>query len=104
MDEGRVGVEPRVIFTTYYLDECTDSVLIDFTGKTVGSYGTFELPDHLKTIVYYKESDTGVYQYIEVVDPEIFVNSPELEDFEVNGFNVRNLILDAYENESKYSN
>lgn len=96
-------MEPRVVFTTYYLDESTDSVFIDFTGKTGGGYGEFELPDHLQTIVYYKKSDAGIYQYIEVVDPEAFVNSPELEDFEVNGYNIRKLILDAYEKESKQS-
>lgn len=96
-------MEPKVTFTTYYLNDDIDSAFIEFSKREPGVYGDFEIPDEIMTMVYYKKGVSVEYQYIEVVDPQVFVNSPELENFEVNGYNVRKLILDAYEQESKQS-
>lgn len=96
-------MEPKVTFTTYYLNDDIDSAFIEFSKREPGVYGDFEIPDDIMTMVYYKKGVSVEYQYIEVVDPQVFVNSPELENFEVNGYNVRKLILDAYEQESKQS-
>ncbi|MBG9367708.1 hypothetical protein [Streptococcus sp. NLN64] len=87
---------PKVTFTSYYLDENIGSAFIEFSKREPGLYGEFDIPEDIKTIVYYKEARDGTYQYIEVVAPEVFINAPELVDFEVNGFNIRTLIVEAY--------
>lgn len=49
-----------------------------------------------KRLFIIKETCDCTYQYIEVVAPEVFINASEFVDFEVNGFNIRTLIVEAY--------
>lgn len=93
---------PTISFLKWYEDETIDTVFIEFSGVRGGYCGYFDLPDDIRTEIFYcNQSDDGDEtkdcNYIEVVNPEPFLNSDFAETFEVNGYNVKKLILDAYQ-------
>ena len=38
----------------------------------------------------------GLYNYVELVNPAPFLNSKFADNYELNGYNIKQLILDAY--------
>ncbi|MCR4258753.1 hypothetical protein VMHJH2_09495 [Streptococcus uberis] len=90
---------PKIEFGKWYEDEAIDSVFIDFTGISGGYGGYDDIPDDIKTMVfrtYQKKSGEGLVNYAEVINPEPFLNSEFADTYEINGYNVKKLIIDAY--------
>lgn len=85
--------------TEYELDENVPAIDIDFPNWNGGGYrDELEIPGDSLSIVFleWTEYDGGEICSIQVVDPEAFLKAPELDDIEVNGYNVKELIRGAY--------
>lgn len=90
---------PRVGFRKWYEDETYDSVFIDFTGVSGGFCGYEDIPESIKTGIFTAQVNfdgDGPYNYAEVINPEPFLNSDFSDTYELNGYNIKKLILDAY--------
>ncbi|MDE6376330.1 MAG: hypothetical protein K2L20_04105 [Ligilactobacillus sp.] len=85
--------------TEYELDETVPEIAIDFPNRIGPTYrGEIELPDGVQSILFteWTEFSGGEICSLLVVDPEAFLKAPELDDIEVNGYNVKELIRVAY--------
>lgn len=89
---------PKIEFGKWYEDESIDSVFIDFTGIPGGFGGYDDIPEDIKTMVFttnQEKSGDGIINYAEVINPEPFLNSEFADTYEINGYNVKKLIVDA---------
>lgn len=85
--------------TEYELDETVPEIDIDFPNRIGPTYrGEIELPDGVQSILFteWTKFSGGEICSLLVVDPEAFLKAPELDDIEVNGYNVKELIRLAY--------
>lgn len=59
---------------------------------------SIELPKGVLAILFteWTKPSGGEICSIQVVNPEAFLRAPELDDIEVNGYNVKELIREAY--------
>lgn len=90
---------PKVKFRKWYEDETIDSVFIDFTGISGGFGGYEDIPEDIKTGIFTTNQnfeEDGLVNYAEVINPEPFLNSEFADTYEINGYNVKKLIIDAY--------
>lgn len=85
--------------TEYELDETIPEIDIDFPNRIGPTYrGEIELPGKTGTglLTEWTEFSGGEICSLLVVDPEAFLKAPELDNIEVNGYNVKELIMAAY--------
>lgn len=85
--------------TEYELDENVPAIDIDFPNRIGPTYrGEIELPDGVQSILFteWTKFSGGDICSIQVVNPDGFLKAPELDDIEVNGYNVKELIMAAY--------
>ena len=89
---------PKIDFGKWYEDEEIDSIFIDFTGISGGYCGYEDIPDDIRTMIFTAQQGDGEgpYNYAEVINPEPFLNSKFADSYELNGYNIKQLILDAY--------
>lgn len=89
---------PKINFGKWYEDEEIDSIFIDFTGISGGYCGYEDIPDDIRTMIFTAQQGDGEgpYNYVEVINPEPFLNSKFADSYELNGYNIKQLILDAY--------
>lgn len=89
---------PKIDFGKWYEDEEIDSIFIDFTGISGGYCGYEDIPDDIRTMIFTAQQGDGEgsYNYVEVINPEPFLNSKFADSYELNGYNIKQLILDAY--------
>lgn len=88
---------PKIDFGKWYEDEEIDSIFIDFTGIRGGYCGYEDTPDDIKTMIFtaQKGDGEGSYNYVEIINPEPFLNSKFADNYELNGYNIKQLILNA---------
>lgn len=89
---------PKIEFGKWYEDEEIDSIFIVFTGDSGGYCGYEDVPEDIKTMIFTAQQGDGEgrYNYVEVINPEPFLNSKFADSYELNGYNIKQLILDAY--------
>lgn len=89
----------RFSLTEYELDENVPEIDIDFPNRIGPTYrGEIELPKGVLAILFteWTKPSGGEICSIQVIDPEAFLRAPKLDDVEVNGYNVKELIREAY--------
>lgn len=85
--------------TEYELDETVPEIDIDFPNRIGPTYrGGIELTKGIQSVLFaeWTEFSGGEICSVQVADPEAFLKAPELDDFEVDGYNVKELIMVAY--------
>lgn len=93
---------PKVIFDEWYLNPDIDSIFIDFTGKSGGeAYSYLELPEDIDTDIegYPQTENEDYWNYIEIINPKPLLESSFIETLVINGYKIKDLILEAYEKE-----
>lgn len=93
---------PKVVFDKWYLNPDIDSIFIDFTGKSGGEgYSYLELPEDIDTDIegYPQTENKDYWNYIEIINPKPLLESDFIETLVINGYKIKDLILEAYEKE-----
>ena len=81
-----------VYLTEYELDSTIDVLNIDLKYPTGGYTNELELPDDVFAVCRYQVEDNGALNRIEIINPTVFIESPETDDVEIQGYNVKQLI------------
>lgn len=85
-------MKPMVYLTEYELDSTIDVLNIDLKYPTGGYTNELELPDDVFAVCRYQVEDNGALNRIEIINPTVFIESPETDDVEIQGYNVKQLI------------
>lgn len=83
-----------VYLTEYELDSTIEVLNIDLKYPTGGYTDEVELPDDVIAICRYQVEDNGDLNRIEIINPTVFIESPETDTVEIKGYNVKQLISD----------
>ena len=81
-----------VYLTEYELDSTIEVLNIDLKYPTGGYTNEVELPDDVIAICRYQVEDNGDLNRIEIINPTVFIESPETDTVEIKGYNVKQLI------------
>lgn len=84
-----------IYLTSYYLDETIDSLIIDFDGTNSGLVDEIEIPENVASMIYIKEKGNKI-TWCEIVNPKEFLESPNTNDVEINGLNLKKIIKEEY--------
>lgn len=89
-------MKPMVYLTEYELDSTIEVLNIDLKYPTGGYTNEVELPDDVIAICRYQVEDNGDLNRIEIINPTVFIESPETDTVEIKGYNVKQLISDLF--------
>ena len=81
-----------IYLTEYELDSTIDVLNIDLKYPTGGYTNELELPDDVFAVCRYQVEDNGALNRIEIINPTSFIKSPETDNVEIQGCNVKQLI------------
>lgn len=85
-------MKPVVYLTEYELDSTIDVLNIDLKYPTGGYTNELELPGDVFAVCRYQVEDNGALNRIEIINPTAFIESPETDNVEIQGCNVKQLI------------
>lgn len=85
---------------SYEFDDSIDDLFIYFGKKPVGktNYREIDIPEGMGTMVREKRDSLNNTIYVDIVNPQIFLEEPYFDDFEVSGVNLKTEILNHYKN------
>ena len=80
----------------YELDETIDDLFIIFDTKSEFPtyYEEIDTPETIPCIVRKKTDTTGKVLYVDIVNPTVFLNEGEFDDFEISGKNIKSLLAE----------
>lgn len=96
---GNENLKPSVELTGYEFDDSIDNLVIYFVkDRDVKTwYIEFETPENSPVIIRgYIDKDENIYD-IDIVDPQAFMLYSRYDDFEVNGYNIKEMIREFLE-------
>ena len=85
-------MKPMIYLTEYELDSTIDVLNIDLKYPTGGYTNELELPYDVFAVCRYQVEDNGALNRIEIINPTAFIESPETDNIEIQGCNVKQLI------------
>ena len=85
---------PTMRLTDYELDYSIDVLDVILEYPTGGYTDEIELPDGIHAVCRYQVDKNDILNRIEIINPTAFIKSPETDNVEIQGYNVKQLISD----------